>query len=94
MSTPIAFGEKPCRFFWFIGSGVCDNCGERSEDHDGMATPVKNTHPFGERAEYVGLTWPEWNQHCDAAKRATAARRALADLSDDEAVRLAAEVSS
>lgn len=85
MSTPIAFGEKPCRFYWWIGSNVCDNCGKTSALHEGMAVlKDRQVSPFASGGEWVGLTWDEWRAHCDREAAVADARRAF----DETLVRL------
>lgn len=90
MSVEITRGDRPCRFYWWIGSPVCDECGLPSEQHEGMAVPKPGSSPFGGGMEYLGLTWVEWREHCDHERRLREARQKIASASDATVLAVAA----
>jgi len=78
---------EPCRWYSEIGAGVCDNCGGKQSEHDGMLMLKHGSTPFG-KAEWEGLTWAEWDVHVETSKQVREARKRIASLNDDETILL------
>jgi hypothetical protein len=79
-----------CEFYAEIGAGVCDDCGKPAKSHRGVKLFKKGASPFGDDRDcWEYLTWVEWEGRLARDKEVAAARKKIADLSDEEAVRLA-----
>lgn len=93
MPEPTKFGEKPCRWYWEIGSGRCDNCGRFASEHEGVVVLAPDSGPLlwgTDDGGWVAYSWSEWDARVASGARVREARKLLSELSDAEAVAAAA----